>query len=78
MRNFLILFLFIGGISFVFALPLTLNSLTSKSFYEEHKQEIINNTYTEDEKADFAEINSENNNFEIKKINNKQIVVIFR
>ena len=77
MKNFFILFLFVGSLSFIFALPLTLNSLTSKTLYEEHKQEIINNSYTNEESADFAEIKSENKNFEIKKLKNKQIIVIF-
>ena len=77
MRNFLILCLFVGSLSFIFALPLTLNSFTSKSLYEEHKQEIINNNYTNEENADFAEIKSKNQEFEIKQLKNKQIYVIF-
>lgn len=77
MRNFLILCLFVGSLSFIFALPLTLNSFTSKTLYEEHKQEIINNSYTNEESADFAEIKSEKPNFEIKKLKNKQIVIVF-
>ena len=68
MKNFFILFLFVGGLSFIFALPLTLNSFTSQSFYEEHKQEIINNTYTNDENADFAEIKSKDKDFVIKRV----------
>lgn len=77
MRNFLILCLFVGSLSFIFALPLTLNSFTSKTLYEEHKQEIINNSYTNKESADFAEIKSKNKQFEIKKLKNKQIVIIY-